>query len=707
MQFSIFPDAFSTAGVYTIELDTLLDHIKDGRWGEQVNRIRRAKTKEERNDLKKSLPAATLSGVFSKRRASGLEEYSGLLQIDIDGVRNPDHTRNALGLDPHILAAFVSPSGTGVKAIMLVPRKPDQHKLAFQAAERYIGETYDLAIDKSCSDVSRAMFVSADPFLKRNPNATPLNVLQWAPEPPKPAPKPRPQLVQGGGDLQRYRAALDHLNSADRELWVKIGMALKAADEISEFDSFALWDAWSSTAHNYKGTDDCRRTWESFRNEGLKPGTLFKLAQDAGWVPPIKKQVIRERPKLEVVEGSLARKPEPEPEPETDGLALQCDEKGRPLKNFYNAKRLLQFHPHFAGHVWYDEFLDIIKTDLSGEVESWRDENTLQCLEWIQGNLPGLELLPESIVQRAVIAAAFDQRRNEAQDWLNSLTWDGTERLDYWLVDHCEADDNTYTRAVGRKWLCSAVARMLQPGVKADQMLVLEGEQGLGKSRLLAALCPKESWFSDSIKSMTGKEAAEDLQGVWIVELPEMHTYRRSDVDGVKAFITRQVDRYRPAYGRHVIERPRSCIFAGTINPDGAGYLRDTTGNRRFWPVLVRKADAEAVEAIRDQLLAEAVVKWRNGEQLWLNDADAALIAAQMQEDRVEVDPWEDALDHFTVTRPQVTMSDCFDHLSIPTERRDMIQMRRIGRILGNRGYTKRTLRVNGELRKVWVKSTT
>lgn len=704
MEFSFFPDILKPHQVETIDLDTLLAGIEDSKWGTLVRAVRKAETKDRASDAKKKLPAVTLSGTFSERKAAGLQQYSGLLQIDIDDIKNADHTRNALGLDPHIIAAFVSPSGKGVKAIMLVPAKPDQHKRAFEAAEKYIGETYDLAIDKSCSDVSRAMYVSADPFLKRNPHARPLDVTQWAPVKPV---KPRPQVHHGTGDLGRYRSALDRLNASDRDLWIKIGMALKAADEISETDSFGLWDAWSSTAHNYKGTDDCQRVWRSFQRDGVTPGTLFKLAQDAGWQPP-RQTTVRPRPKLEVVQGNLARKPEPEPEIQDDlGLDLQCDEKGRPLRNYFNAKRILCKHPHFTGRIWYDEFLDIIKSDLSGEVLSWRDEHTLQCLEWIQGNLPGLELLPETIVQRAVIATAFEQKRNEARDWLESLQWDGTERLDYWLTDHCDADDNQYTRAVGRKWLCSAVARVLQPGVKADQMLVLEGEQGLGKSRLLAALCPQESWFSDSIKSMAGKEAAEDLQGVWIVELPEMHTYRRSDVDGVKAFITRQVDRYRPAYGRHVIERPRACIFAGTINPDGAGYLRDTTGNRRFWPVLVRKADAQAVAEVRDQLLAEAVHRWRGGETLWLDDEDAALIAAQMQEDRVEVDPWEDALDHFTVTRPEVTMSECFAHLGIPTDRQDMIPMRRIGRILGNRGYTKRTKRVNGELRKVWVKSAT
>ena len=208
---------------------------------------------------------------------------------------------------------------------------------------------------------------------------------------------------------------------------------------------------------------------------------------------------------------------------------------------------------------------------------------------------------------------------NDVQTYLNGLTWDGVERLDTLFVDYLGAEDSDYTRAVTRKAFVAAVARAMRPGTKFDQMVILSGPQGIGKSSLLDKM--SRGWFNDSIRTFEGKEASELLQGVWIVEVAELDAFRRTDVSRIKQFISQRADRFRAAYGRHVKEMPRCCVFFGTTN--SAEYLTDRTGNRRFWPVNVGETTARLsvwndLPGNIDQLWAEAVVRWRWGEPLYI-----------------------------------------------------------------------------------------
>ncbi|MCI8916904.1 MAG: virulence-associated protein E [Oscillospiraceae bacterium] len=209
---------------------------------------------------------------------------------------------------------------------------------------------------------------------------------------------------------------------------------------------------------------------------------------------------------------------------------------------------------------------------------------------------------------------------NEIQDFLNGLTWDGVPRLDTLFVDYLGAADTPYTRAVTRKAFTAAVARAMVPGSKYDNMLILSGPQGLGKSTLLDKM--SRGWFNDSIRTFEGKEASELLQGVWLVEISELDAFRSSDVARIKQFLSLRTDRFRAAYGRHVKELPRCCVFFGTTNTKD--FLRDRTGNRRFWPVDVGAAPAtKSVWADLprevEQIWAEAVVRWQLGEPLYLH----------------------------------------------------------------------------------------
>lgn len=224
---------------------------------------------------------------------------------------------------------------------------------------------------------------------------------------------------------------------------------------------------------------------------------------------------------------------------------------------------------------------------------------------------------------------------NDVTDYLEGLSWDGVPRLDTLLIDYLGAEDTAYTRAVTRKAFTAAVARAMRPGTKFDNMTILGGPQGIGKSTLLYKM--SNGWFNDSIRTFEGKDASELLQGVWLVEIAELQAFRNSDISRIKQFVSQQADRFRAAYGRHVKEMPRRCVFFGTTN--SGEYLRDRTGNRRFWPVDVGahpagKSVFQDLDGEVDQLWAEAVLRWRLGEPLYLSGALEEEAKAAQEEHR-------------------------------------------------------------------------
>ena len=234
---------------------------------------------------------------------------------------------------------------------------------------------------------------------------------------------------------------------------------------------------------------------------------------------------------------------------------------------------------------------------------------------------------------------AMSRKFHPVRDFLDSCTWDGQPRLETLLVDYLGAEDTPYTRAVTRKAFVAAVARIYRPGCKFDYMLTLRGRQGLGKSALVAKLGGE--WFSDSFTTMQGKDAYEQVQGVWLMEIGELAGMRKAEAETIKLYISKQVDRFRPAYGRRLQEFPRQCIFIGTTNE--TQFLRDTTGNRRFWvvdtpnkPALDMWSDLTP-EVIR-LIWGEAVALYRKGEALFL-PAELEAAAREVQETYEEDDP--------------------------------------------------------------------
>lgn len=289
----------------------------------------------------------------------------------------------------------------------------------------------------------------------------------------------------------------------------------------------------------------------------------------------------------------------------------------------------------------YDEFHDKhVILDCRGEpIGNGLDNAALKIRKALLHHY-GAEFKKNNVLD--TIEALCDANRfNPVFDYLERLRWDGTRRIDRWLIDYCGVEDRPLNRAIGRKMLIAAVRRVRVPGCKFDYILVLEGSQGAGKSSLLRILAGDENFSDAEILGMDKQEQQEATAGIWIYELAELVGLSKADMNKVKHFASKQVDMARPAYGRARVDKPRTCIFVATTNDKN--YLRDPTGNRRFWPVEVGGIDLEAAAADRDQLWAEAAAAEAMGEalvippELW---GDAAAAA----EARMEIDPWMEVI---------------------------------------------------------------
>ena len=273
--------------------------------------------------------------------------------------------------------------------------------------------------------------------------------------------------------------------------------------------------------------------------------------------------------------------------------------------------------------------------------DTWTDADEAQLRLLIQRK-HGIDSVGQ--LHDALVVVASDRAWHPVRDYLNRLPeWDGEERVDTLLVDYLGAENNTYTRQATRKTLAAAVARIHAPGIKFDNVLILNGPQGIGKSYLFNRLAGE--WFSDNLtlSDMRDKTGAEKVHEAWVLELGELAGMRKMDAETIKSFITRTHDKYRPAYGRNVETHARACIIVGTTN-DEDGFLRDVTGNRRFWPIIVtgntQAKPWQITDTTRDQIWAEALHYYSQGEQLYLKD-EALQLAEAAQAGALETDERE------------------------------------------------------------------
>jgi predicted P-loop ATPase len=284
---------------------------------------------------------------------------------------------------------------------------------------------------------------------------------------------------------------------------------------------------------------------------------------------------------------------------------------------------------------------------------------------------------------------------NPVVEYLDTLAWDGTKRLDRWLIAYLGAEDTQFNRHVGRLVLLAAVRRAKHPGAKFDQVLILEGPQGSGKSSALRIL--GGDWHSDAeLGRVDSKEASILLQGAWLVELGEMTAMNRSETEALKAFLSRASDRFRAPFDRTPRTEPRRCVFIGTTNSEG--YLRDITGNRRFWPVRTATIDLERLKRDRDQIWAEAV-KLEAGEASIMLPPGLWADATKEQEARLVDDPWIDLLAHFLQAREVTrihTRTLMTDALNLGVDRQTQHSGKRVRELMTNLGWSyRRSVRID------------
>lgn len=314
---------------------------------------------------------------------------------------------------------------------------------------------------------------------------------------------------------------------------------------------------------------------------------------------------------------------------------LELDNKGFVKKTINNVTTVLEHDPALKGKVVVDEFaacgllMGPVPWDPYAEKRRWTDVDDAGFYRYMESRygITGRDKLDAGL-----LIVSNDHKINDVREYLLGLSWDNVKRLDTVFIDYLGAEDNLYTRTVTRKSLTAAVARALEGGIKFDYMTILAGDQGIGKSTLLATL--GKEWFSDSLTTFEGKEAAELIQGTWINEIGELTAMTKQETNAVKQFLSKTHDIYRAAYGRRTEKYPRRCVFFGTSNDDE--FLKDYTGNRRFWPIDVgihtpTKNVWEDLPGEVDQIWAEAVMVYRLGEKLYL-PKDVEALAKEQQE---------------------------------------------------------------------------
>jgi predicted P-loop ATPase len=464
-------------------------------------------------------------------------------------------------------------------------------------------------------------------------------------------------------------------NDWDYDGWIKMGYALRNG---LGADGLDVWLAYSKT---YAGNDEAvtKDKWKSFANRRrITVATLFYWARKNGWRPP----------------------------QEDWKRGLKMTEKDTPRAILANAIIALRQSPDWIGSLSHNPFTLETSLDAAPPWHTgsdwvqrvWCEHDDLCLAFWMQNQ--GIVVDPNKAAQ-AVEMVARDRIVHPVLDYLDGLHHDGVTRVGAWLTDFLGAEATDYHKEVGRAMLIAAIARIRDPGCKVDTVPILEGPQGAMKSTAMSKLF--HPWFSDELADLGSKDAAMQMSGIWGIELAELDAMNRAAVSRTKAFISRRVDRYRPPFGRRVIERERPCVFWGTTNADG--YLKDETGGRRFWPIKIGIIDVTGLAANRDQLWAEAQELYRTGSPWWIKDRAVQVAAEEQQKDRYQGDVWDAAIAAYVARMGDrdVTVVDILDDLGVPIERAGQAEQNRVARSLMHLGLTRRQRRTGAT--RQWVYS--
>jgi len=431
---------------------------------------------------------------------------------------------------------------------------------------------------------------------------------------------------------------------------------------------------------------------------------------------------VTEQDKDEEEKVSASVEPSPNPAPDNNSWRenLILNKHGLVPNSTYNAALVIEHDDMLRGLFMFDSFSKEIlimrcppwerPSDFRIRPVQDHDYSRLEChleIEW------GLKTTKNKCADLVESASMLHKNIfNPASDYFKSMKWDGTERLDRWLLDYVagghEKQSDEYLGLVGRKFMCGLAARAMYPGIKFDTMIILEGEQYAGKSSLarIMATVNGEEYFLDDFKDIENKDALMKMQGKLIVEFPEISTLRKAEINDLKAFISRQEDEYRPPYGRTIRRSPRQCVFVGTVNPEGP-YFKDMTGNRRYWPISCRsRLDLVGLKNAMPYLHAEAAHLVRNGEKLYLTETEYN-IAKGEQEKRCMFDLWTDRIESYVKNYNRVATDDICAHLELSMDKRSPIVFGRIQQIMASLGYKPTRYRESGSLKRGFIKQET
>lgn len=625
----------------------------------------------------------------------------GLIGIDLDGMINPEtgEVAERLASIVHACDTYTeySPSGTGVHIIGAVTAetqeafKAEGRKLTFKSnkigVECFHGVQFFTWTSKPWGGAPADVRPVATTALRR------LYVTVKGAATPAPAPAahhaPSPAPVIGGRQRSMAESvalaeeALQHVDPGEYSQWITVGMACKDLGAAG----YLVWDAWSARSDKYAGGDDTAKRWAGFAPTDIHLGTLFALAEQGGWVAPwtkAKERRARSQPPAPASPpvdmppaatvapaGDVSSPPTcdsdnrdsgygpPGPpddfppddlggdEPPPDWEADLLKKKGDISPCLANAELVLSCMHEWRGAIGYDEFAEktayrrVLPCDRKGKpFGEWTDHLDATAAIWLQRRW-GVEFSPSTVGQ-AVEVLARRHPFHPVRDALAALPpWDGIRRNAEWLSDYLGVARTEYVGLVGQFFLRGMIKRVMEPGCKFDYCLVLEGEQGKGKSA--AARILSWRWFCDTDLDLNNKDALMALPGHWVYEIAELGSLMKAEERKQKSFLSRQDDEYRPPYGKRVIKVPRQSVFIGTTNEEE--YLKDATGGRRFWPVMC--GEEFNLDGLRDTLelmLAEALADYYAGERCWPSQDEQLRLFTPEQAKRGMPEPFEDFL---------------------------------------------------------------
>ena len=375
------------------------------------------------------------------------------------------------------------------------------------------------------------------------------------------------------------------------------------------------------------------------------------------------------------------------------GFLLKKTSGQLPYNNHFNVGRAIAARHEQLGDmdVWFNAFTNCV---MIGN-QKWTDGMTLAFTVWLQKQMEMCDIKPY-VVSDGVYAYAMEQTRHPVREWLTQINWDGAGRLKDLIPIGFGAERNEYTESVGRCFLGGMVARIMEPGCQVDCMPVFEGAQGAGKTRALRIIGGE--YFAEVHDSIMSKDFMGSLQGKMLCEISELGAFRAADVDRIKGIISNNIDNYRAPYGKTNADHPRQCVFSATTNRDD--WNTDETGARRFWPIRCGVVDTDWIMENRDQLFAEALAHYKDGEPWWKVPEH---LAKAERESRWDSDPWDDAIRQYVFGRENARVTDIMDRaLHIETDKMNLAAQLRIGRILKKLGFENVQKRIGEDRVRQW-----